>query len=151
MAYARTRSIWSIPASDGEPRRLASGDGVAAAPDGHYLIIQINEKDGPQLAKLPVTGGNPEPIQLDLGRLRLWAKPLSPNAVGMDGRIVHEVDSPDSWFESPAVIDPRTGRVEQVPNRFSGDIHGAGWTKDGRIIATGLPTQASIWRFRPEK
>jgi hypothetical protein len=60
--------------------------------------------------------------------------------------------SHDSWFEAPAVIiDPRTGRVDKIPISFGGDIHGAGWTKDGRIIATGLPTQSSLWRFRPEK
>jgi len=61
------------------------------------------------------------------------------------------IDSPDSWFESAAVIDPRTGKVQKIETTFSGDIHGPGWTKDGRIIATGLPTQSSLWRFRPEK
>jgi len=66
-----------------------------------------------------------------------------------DGRIIHAVDSPDSWFETAALIDPRTGRVDKILTTFSGDVHGPGWTKDGRIIATGLPTHSSLWRFRP--
>src|SRR5262249_29851536 len=115
LYFVESHTIWAIPASDGEPRRLASGDGVAAAPDGRTLVIEIFEKEGPRLAKLDVAGGNPEPIQLDLGDLRLWASPLSPSAVGTDGRIVHEVDSADSWFERPAILDPQTGRVEKVP------------------------------------
>ena len=149
LYFAWSHVIWAIPASDGEPRKLATGDGVAPSPDGQYLIIQINDKDGTRLAKLAASGGEPQPIRLDLGRFQLWGSPLSPNAVGPDGRIIHAVDSPDSWFETTAVIDPRTGRVDKIPTTFSGDVHGAGWTKDGRIIATGLPTQSSLWRFRP--
>ena len=151
LYFVNSRSIWAILASDGEPRRLAAGDGVAPSPDGSYLILQINEDQGPRLARLNVAGGDPQPIPLESGALRLWPLPLSPNAVAPDGRIIHAVDSQDSWFESAAVIDPRTGRVQKIETTFSGDIHGPGWTKDGRIIATGLPTQSSLWRFRPEK
>jgi Tol biopolymer transport system component len=151
LYFVNSHSIWAIPASDGEPLWLATGDGVAPSPDGSYLIIQINEDQGPRLAKLNVAGGDPQPIPLDVGPFRLWPLPLSPNAVAPDGRIIHAVDSQDSWFESAAVIDPRTGRVQKIETTFSGDIHGPGWTKDGRIIATGLPTQSSLWRFRPEK
>ena len=101
--------------------------------------------------KLAIAGGELVPIQLDLNGLQLYPLPLAPNAVALDGRVVFPVDTPDSWFEIAAVIDPATGRVEKVPLTFSGDIHGPGWTKDGRILATGLPTQSSIWRFRPAK
>jgi hypothetical protein len=147
LYFAGAHTIWAIPSTDGEPRKLAAGDGVAPSPDGEYLIIQINEKDGPHLARLPVSGGEPQPIRLDLGGFRLWLAPLSPNAVAADGRIIDAVDSPDSWFETAVVIEPRTGRVERIPTTFSGDIHSAGWTKDGRVIATGLPIQSSLWRF----
>jgi hypothetical protein len=147
--FVELYSIWSIPASDGEPRKLATGAGVAPSPDGTYLIIQINDPEGSRLAKLPVAGGEPQPIHLDLGRLRMWLEPLSPNAVAPDGRIVNAVDSPDSWFERVAVIDPRSGHVQVIPTSFSGDIHGPGWTRDGAILALGLPTRSSIWRFRP--
>jgi hypothetical protein len=122
---------------------------VAPSPDGANLIIQINDPEGSRLAKLPVAGGEPQPIHLDLGRLRMWLEPLSPNAVAPDGRIVNAVDSPDSWFERVAVIDPRSGHVQVIPTSFSGDIHGPGWTRDGAILALGLPTRSSIWRFRP--
>lgn len=151
LYFAGSHSIWAIPTTDGEPRKLAVGDGVAPAPDGKYLIIEILDKDGPQLARLPVSGGEAQPIPLDLGGFRLWSAPLSPNAVAADGRIIHAVDSPDSWFETAAVIDPRTGHVERIPTTFTGDIHGAGWTKDGKVIATGLQTQSSLWHLVPSR
>ncbi|MBI2150195.1 MAG: PD40 domain-containing protein [Acidobacteria bacterium] len=86
LYFVDSQSIWSIPTSDGEPRRLGPGDGVAPSPDGQYLVVQYNEAEGIRLAKLRVTGGEPEPIMLNLGDLRLWGR-LTPNAVG-DGRIV---------------------------------------------------------------
>jgi len=150
LYFVESQSIWAIPVADGEPRKLSSGDGVAPSPDGRYLVIQKIEKDGIKLSKLLVTGGEPEAIAMNLGTLRLWGE-LTPNAVAPDGRIVVAVDSPDSWFESPAVIDPRTGQVEKVPITFGGDIHSPGWTKDGRITASRQPIRSSIWRFRPEK
>ena len=32
---------------------------------------------------------------------------------------------------------------------FAGDILYAGWTDDGQILAAGLNTEGSIWRFQP--
>ena len=147
-----TNTVTCEGAADGEPRKLAPGDGVAPSPDGRYLMVQLNETEGIRLAKLDVAGGRPEPIPLNLGSLQFWnGAQLSPNAVAPDGRIVFPIDSPDSWFESVGIIDPRSGRVERVPTNFSGDIHFPSWTKDGRIVASALQIRSSLWRFRPEK
>jgi len=148
LYFSESGSIWAMSSSGGDPRRLAPGHSVAPSPDGRSLIIQVIENDVPRLTRLPLAGGEPEPIQLNLDRLLLWAFPLAPNAVAPDGRIVFAVDSPDSWFEMPVIIDPVSGSVRVIPLTFSGDIHGPGWTPDGRILASGLPTRSSLWRLR---
>jgi hypothetical protein len=51
------------------------------------------------------------------------------------------VQSVGSVFTSAAI---------SVPTDFAGDILYAGWTPDGQILATGLNTEGSIWRFRPQ-
>ena len=100
--------------------------------------------------KLDLAGGNPTPIPMELGKLRL-AQQMTSTAVAPDGRIVIQADSPDSFFESAAIVDPRTGRVEKITTAFSGDIHSPGWTKDGRIVALAVALRSSLWRFRPAK
>ena len=151
LFFAHDGSIWSIPVTDGEPKKLGPGVSVAPMMDGRTLIVQTLDQTGAHLVRMPVAGGVAEQIALTLGNSSLWGLPLAPNAVAANGQIVFALDSPDSWFEVPAVIDPTTGRVTRIPLTFSGDIHGPGWTSDGRILATGLPTQSSIWRFRREK
>jgi hypothetical protein len=110
-------------------------------------VVQINEKEGTRLTKLDVAGGSAQPIPVTLTNMRL--NHISSNSVAADGRIVVAVDSPDSWFQSAAVIDVQTGRIQKIPLNFIGDIHYPGWSKDGRIVAAGLPMRSSLWRFRP--
>jgi len=49
-----------------------------------------------------------------------------------------------------SVLDPNTGQAKHIPTDFAGDILYAGWTSDGQILAMGLNTEGSIWRFRPQ-
>jgi Tol biopolymer transport system component len=98
--------------------------------------------------RLPASGGAPQEIPFR-SELRLIPLPLAPNAVGPDGRILLDVISNDSWFEVVAVLDPRTGRVEQVPLNYPVDFRTPGWTPDGRIISVASTVRAALWRFRP--
>ena len=150
LYFVESESVWAIPSTDGEPRKLGAGDYVAPSPDGRYLVMQLTETDRIRYVKLNLAGGQVEEIPYNIGALKPMG-PLAHNAVGPDGRILVQVDSPDSWFESAAFIDPRTGSVQKIPTVFTGDIHWPGWTKDGRIIASALPARSSIWRFRPVK
>ena len=150
LYFVESQTVWVLSIPDGEPRRISAGDGVAPSRDGRYLIVQLNDKNRVVLTKVAIDGSNPQPISLKLDNLELSSMALSPNAVAPDGRIVLSVTSPPSWFQSAAIMDPGTGRLERVPTKFSGDIHYPSWTKDGRIIAAGFPMRSSIWRFRPE-
>ena len=57
LYYVASRSVWAIPATDGQPRRIGPGDGVAADPNGNDLIVQIFEKEGVRLVSVPISGG----------------------------------------------------------------------------------------------
>jgi hypothetical protein len=47
------------------------------------------------------------------------------------------------------VVDLASGKLQAIPLRFEGDIFFPHGTSDGKIIATGNPIHAAIWRFRP--
>jgi len=147
LYYAAGGAIWALPSTDGEPRKVHAGDGVAVSPQGQDLIIKLSEKDGVRLVRLPASGGQEQPIPYR-SQFRLTANALAPNAVGRDGRILLEVTSADSWFFSVGVLDPRTGRLDKVPVNYDGDIFMPGWTADGRIAAMGMAMRANLWRFR---
>lgn len=51
--------IWSVPATGGEPRKLAPGDAVSANAGGRDLIVSLQDKDAIRLERLPVDGGAP--------------------------------------------------------------------------------------------
>ena len=147
LYYTAEGSVWAIPATDGTPRKLGAGDGVAVDPRGGDLIVQLNE-NVPRLMRLPVSGGAPQQIPFK-SELRLMSRPLAPNAVGPDGRILLDVISNDSWFEVVAVLDPRSGGVQEVPLNYPVDFRTPGWTPDGRIISVAYTLHAALWRFRP--
>ena len=65
------------------------------------------------------------------------------------GRVVFEIDSPDSWFERIAMIDPSRKTFTVIPVPFSGDIWLPGWESDGRIAAIGERLDSTLWRYSP--
>ena len=71
-----------MPTDSGEVRKLGPGDYVAFDPLRHDLVVQLNEKEGTRLARMPVSGGTPEPIRAQ------GEAGLGPNAVRPDGLIV---------------------------------------------------------------
>lgn len=96
-----------------------------------------------------MSGGREQPIPI-AGDLRLTQDRLSPSAIAADGRIAVRVGWKDSWFWPAAVLDPRTGEVTPISKSIDLDMMSPGWTPDGRIVALGLPTQSTMWRFRPQ-
>ena len=114
---------------------------------------QIHEKEGVRLVKVPVSGGAEEPIPLR-SDLRLAPVNMGSKAIAKDGRALLTIAAPDSWFYGAAIFDPRSGKLDRIPLKFTGDMLGLGWAADGRILASGWPTKGRLWRFRsltPEK
>ena len=148
LYYVAAGAVWAIPATDGEPRKVRAGDAVAVDPRQGDLIVQLREKEGIRLVRVPASGGPEREIPFR-SEVRLGATPLAPNAVRADGRIVLATLAKDNWFWKLAVLDPETGAVEAVPLNYEGDIPVPGWTADGKILALAFPLRASLWRFRP--
>jgi hypothetical protein len=49
-------NVWAIPAADGTPRKICAGDGVAVDPSGRDLIVNLIEKTGIRLVRVPISG-----------------------------------------------------------------------------------------------
>jgi serine/threonine protein kinase len=150
LFYSNGGSIWSTPASGGDPRRLGAGDAVAFDPSRRSLLVQLNEKVV-RLVRMPLTGGSAEPIPIN-SDLQIPANSiLGSNAVRMDGQIVVAVASRDSWFYGAAILDPASGMLRKVPLRYDGDLFSLSWNQRNEIIAGGFLMRGSIWHFRPER
>lgn len=148
LYYVASGTVSAVSVSGGPPRRIVTGDGVAAEPDGEHLIVQLIGQEGVRLVRVPTSGGDEQPIPVKAD-LMLAPVVLSPNAIGKDGRLVLSVTAPDSWFYGMGVLDPRSGKLERIPLIFSGDTLGPGWLDDGRVFVSGWPLKSALWRFSP--
>ncbi len=148
LYYGAAGDIWAVPVSGGKPRRIAAGLSVAADPNGKDLMVVFRDREGIRLVRVPASGesGTQFPIQTEL---RVSPIVLSPNAVGRDGRVLVTLAPPDSWFYLAGVFNPKSGEMKRIPLNFAGDNLSPGWLPDGRILAGGMPTKVSLWRFRP--
>ena len=146
--YTASGSVWMIPVSDGQPKRIRNGDSVTLNPYRQELIVRLTEQGGMRLVRQPLAGGTESQILLE-GNIRIPSVPLYPNAVGKDGRIVSSMVSPDSWFSTVGLIDPKTGRVQVIRFDYNADMSG-GWGSDGKLVIVAKPLRVSVWRFRPE-
>jgi hypothetical protein len=71
---------------------------------------------------------------------------LEPHAIARDGRIAVRIAPKDSWFWPTGILDPHTGRIDRAWPHIHADMN-AGWTDDGRLIATARTTISRLWRF----
>jgi Tol biopolymer transport system component len=146
--YTASGSVWSIPASDGQPKKIREGDSVTLDPYRQELIVRLT---GDRLVRQPLAGGAESEILVQ-GNLRVGAGGLSSlnsNAVGKDGRILASMESSASWFWPVGLVDPKTGRVQVIPLGNNADMSG-GWSSDGKLVVVAKTLRVSLWRFRPE-
>ena len=139
-------SIWAQPVEEGSPARLVRpGYAVGMHPAGKYLAV-IDEDEGRiRLLTVPLDG-TPEhevPISGD-------ATPdiIEMGAVNKDGKLLIGLQSPDSWFLEPAVIDLATGRATRIPIDVRGDSFTMAWAPDGQILAAVTGLESSLWKFQ---
>jgi eukaryotic-like serine/threonine-protein kinase len=138
-------------AGDGEkPIAVTKGASVAIDPTGKYLYIIRTETAPRPLVRMPLTGGPIETLAIP-SQYTISDSPLSPGAVDASGRVVFEVDSPDSWFEQIGMIDPVRKTFVVIRPGFSGDMWQPAWESDGRIAAVGDGLESTLWRYRPRK
>jgi predicted Ser/Thr protein kinase len=142
--------VWSVPATGGNPRKLAPGDAVSADAGGRDLIVSLHDKDAIRLQRLPVGGGDPQAIALQ-GELRIPETPLTSSMIGPGGRIVVEIASPAEWAWRVGTIDLHAGKISLIPVNFEGETLAPVWTRDGKLVAMGARMGFSIWRFHAAK
>jgi eukaryotic-like serine/threonine-protein kinase len=146
LYFSSTGFVWSVPATGGEPRKLAPGDAVSADANGSDLIISLQDKDAIRLERLPAGGGDPQPIKLQ-GDLRIPETRLTSSMVGPGGRMIVEIASPAEWAWRIGTIDPPTGKFSLIPVNFEGETLAPVWTRDGKLVAMGSMMGFRIWRF----
>src|SRR5262249_7141380 len=56
LYYVTDNKVWSVPAVDGEPRMVHDGDAVAVDPNGKYLLVELTERGGVRLIRVPLDG-----------------------------------------------------------------------------------------------
>jgi hypothetical protein len=144
--YADSGAIWAMPSAGGPPRRIHDGDAVAPDPHGQYLVIQLIGKGGSKLLRVSLDGSGAQEIPVR-SPLPIADNALLASAVGLDGRIAVEVGPPSLWYWPPAILDPRTGALS-IPPGFGYDGQ-AGWSPEGKFVATSYVLQSAMWRFRP--
>ncbi len=147
LYYADAGEVWALDVAAGTTRKIRPGHGVAVDRRRNELVVQVNGKEGTSLVAVPL-GGGPERSILFKGLLRLAPTPLSPGAVGSDGRIAITVATKDSWYWGTGLLDPATGAVTRVPVAFEGDVQFPTFAKDGSLRAVGVGTRSALWRFR---
>jgi hypothetical protein len=150
--YVHSGFLHAISSEGGEARQLVPASAVAvdSRPPAPSLIVQLTDAGGVRLSRLPLAGGNPAPIPI-VSSLRLAPSPLSPAAVGPDGRIAVAVAATEEASRGVALLDPSTGFLERVPVSFDGDLHYPAWSRDGALLAVGVSVRSSLWRFRPHE
>jgi hypothetical protein len=151
LYYIRENTVWQVPSAGGEARRIAAANSLAVDPNGREIVLQ---RVGPNLAvrlfRMAVDGGHEEEIAIDAA-VRIGDVPLAANAINNDGKIlVTTALDANTWYWQISIFDPKTGMARHIPTNFAGDILYAGWTTDGQILASGVNTEGSIWRFRPQ-
>jgi hypothetical protein len=145
LYYIANRQLWSVPAADGEPRMMRRADSVAVDPHGKYLIVELWEKDGGHLVRVPLDGKPDTPLSFPGVRL---AAALTPNAIRADGAILSSL-AVSNFTWGLGLLHPDTGKTEQIPLDPSFDVHQPGFLPDGRIQVAGYGSNGALWRFKP--
>jgi hypothetical protein len=151
LYFSDGSEVWSIGThveEEAKPVRVTTGASVAIDPAGRYLYIVRTQAEPRLLQRMPLAGGPAETLAIP-AKYTISDDPLSPAAVDASGRIVFEIDSPDSWFERIAMIDPARKSFTVIPTGFTGDLWSPGWEGDGRIAAIGEGIDSSLWRYQP--
>ncbi|MDE3157524.1 MAG: hypothetical protein KGM92_02015, partial [Acidobacteriota bacterium] len=139
-------TIWAIPRSGGEPKRIRAGDAVAVDPSGKYLIVEVVETPVTRMWRVPLESDVEQEV-LRSGGLRPAAV-IMPDAIGKDGRVLSPLGS-SSRFWPTGVLDQATGSFSPIKLDYKTDFHAVSWAPDGRVVGVGMGVVSHIWRFMP--
>ncbi len=142
------RSVWSLPAAGGEPKRLCEGDTFTADPNGKFLAVVIRKPARVQLFRYWLPAGPLEEVRTH-GEFQLTGY-IGPGALDRQGRLLMGIeDAKRSWFYRPSVVDLPTGNLSLLPVRYDADFYAFNWAPDGSVLAIAGLMRSSLWRFTP--
>jgi dipeptidyl aminopeptidase/acylaminoacyl peptidase len=147
LYYAEAGVVWATPSDGGESRRFHEGNRIAIDSLDESVIIESFTNDGVKLVRLAQAGGAEKAIPMPSG-LKLLHD-FSSGAVASDGRIAVQLAPKDSWFWPAAILDPRSGKITQLPVLREFDMPYPAWGPDGRLVSLALPFRSALWRFSP--
>ena len=151
LYFSDGTQVWTIGTNADEgakPTAVTTGASIAIDPGGKYLYIVRSLAEPRLLVRMPLSGGPAETLPIP-AQYTISDDALSSAAVDASGRVLFEIDSPDSWFERIAMIDPARKTFTVIPTGFTGDVWSPGWESDGRIAAIGEGIDSSLWRYKP--
>jgi hypothetical protein len=141
-------SIWSVPSTGGDLKRIRPGYGVGIDPAGKYLLVQSVENTKTSLVQIPLKGGPEREIPL-AAPYRL-ASPIGSGMISKDGHLIAPLVSKDSFFASPGIVDLVTGRVVRISVDHYFDYGFMAWGPGGQVTAITMGLKSTLWKFRPE-
>lgn len=142
-------SIWSVPSTGGELRRIRQGYAVGVDPTGAYLLVQFADNTKIRLVRVPLEGGPEQEIPLS-GPYRLTNVPIGSGMISKDARLFVPLASPESFFTSPGIVDLVTGRMMRIPVEPYSDYGFMAQSHGGTVTAIAMGLKSTLWRFQRE-
>jgi hypothetical protein len=147
LYFSAGGKIWSVSSAGGEPGFIRAGDSVTADPGGRSLVISTIESSKIRLFHVPLDGGIEREITTD-GSVPLAPTALFSDGLRADGRLLVSLDSPDTWWFVPGILDTNTGRLTRFPSDQMSNANYLSWTPDGQIVGLRGRLLSTLWRFQ---
>ena len=149
LFYASAGQVHAMDLQTETSSAFHPGESVAIDPSGEYAVVALPGQGGVRLMKVALSNGYAEEIPTG-SEFAIAATPsLEPNAIAPDGRIAVRIAPKDSWFWMTGILDPQTGHIEKAWPEIDADMF-AGWTEDGRLVASLAFLRSNLWRFVPQ-
>jgi tricorn protease len=159
VVFTAEGDLWAVHASGGAARRLTTHPALETqaqiSPDGRQVAFLASYDGQPDIYVMPIAGGEPKRLSFEGPRVILsgWTP---------DGRVAYASDNAigPSWRFMPRLVEPTSGRVEELPLADANEIALAA---DGTVYFTRFGLQltgdnarryrggamAQLWRWRP--
>ena len=161
IVFTAEGDIWTVNANGGTARRLTTHPALETqaqiSPDGRQVAFVASYDGQPDVYVMPIAGGEPKRLTFEGPRVILsgWTP---------DGRVAYASDNAvgPSWRFMPRLVDPATGRVEELPLADANEIalaaDGSAYFTRFGLHVTGDNARryrggamAELWRWRADE
>lgn len=159
LVFTAEGDLWAVAAGGGTATRLTTHPALETqariSPDGRQVAFVASYDGQPDVYVMPLAGGEPKRLTFEGPRVILsgWTA---------DGRVAYASDHAVGpiWRFLPRLVDPATGRTEELPLADANEIaiaaDGTVWFTRFGLHVTGDNARryrggamAELWRWRP--